>query len=381
MAVAAALAVLAVAGAAYLRWGGAVAVDVVAVTRATVAQHVSGPGTVQARVPVNLSARITAIVSAIDVDVGDAVRRGQPLALLDDRDLAARRGVVGGQQAASAHNLEAARAATAKAQAEFELARSRRERDAELMRTGFVSQAALDTSDAALRAAAASLDNAHAAHAARAAEAQALAQEARYAEAVWSYTRIVAPRDGIVVARLVEVGTTVVPGSPLLRLVDPAALWVAMRVDEAVVGRVRVGQPATIRLRSGQTHAGKVARIARQSDAATREIEVDVAFDAPPREFAIDQEAHVSVAVDDGAGVAVPLSALTRDRDGRQGVLVVDGTRTAFRAVRSGPADARRVLVVQGLAEGERVVAISDGVPVGARVRAPMQTASGTATQ
>ena len=42
--------------------------------------------------------------------------------------------------------------------------------------------------------------------------------------------------------------------------------------------------------------AGKVARIARQSDAATRELEVNVAFDVPPARFAIDQEAEVSIA-------------------------------------------------------------------------------------
>jgi multidrug resistance efflux pump len=73
----------------------------------------------------------------------------------------------------------------------------------------------LDASDAALRAAAANLDNARSARAARDAEAQALAQEARYADTVLSFTRIVAPMDGVVVAREAEVGTTVVPGGAL----------------------------------------------------------------------------------------------------------------------------------------------------------------------
>ena len=94
-------------------------------------------------------------------------------------------------------------------------------------------------------------------------------------------------RAQFVVQRLGEVGNTVVPGTPLLKIVDPDSLWVATRVDESVIGRVKPGQSASILLRSGETLPGKVARIARQSDAATRELDVHVAFDTPPQRFAI----------------------------------------------------------------------------------------------
>jgi RND family efflux transporter MFP subunit len=280
--------------------------------------------------------------------------------------------VVGSQQEALERNVKAAQAALARAQAELELAASKQRRDAELLRTGFVSAAVLDASDAVLRAAQANVDNARATLAARAAEAQALSQEARYADTVLSYTRVVAPIDGVVVQRQAEVGTTVVPGTPILRLVDPATLWVAMRVDESVVGRVQVGQDARIRLRSGEQHAGKVARIARQSDAATRELDVNVAFAAPPARFAIDAEAEVSIDTGRAEGLVVLLSALLRDRDGRQGVLVVDGGRARFRPVQTGLADETQVLVSAGLDAGERVVAQPAGVRAGTRVR-PVQ--------
>jgi RND family efflux transporter MFP subunit len=201
------------------------------------------------------------------------------------------------------------------------------------------------------------------------AEAQALAQEVRRAGAVLDYTRIVSPIDGVVVLRQAEAGTTVVPGTPIFRLVDPATLWIAMRVDETVVGRVQPGQPAAIRLRSGEQFSGKVARIARQADAAARELEVDVAFDAPPVRFAIDQEAAVTIDTGHATGMTVPLSALLRDRAGRQGVLVeVDG-RAQFRPVTTGTADESQVLVHGGLAAGERVVVQPAGVRAGARVR------------
>lgn len=366
----AALAVAAVGAFAWARFVRAVEVPIVEAAQGTVAVRVVGPGTVQARVPVTLAARITATVRQVDADVGDAVKRGQVLAVLDERDLAARRGVVGGQQEAVARNVRAAQAAVAKAQAELELARSKQRRDAELLRTGFVSQSVLDASEAALRAAEANLDNARAALAAREAEAQALAQELRYADTVLSFARIVAPMDGVIVARLAEAGATVVPGTPIFRMVDPATLWVAARVDESVVGRVRVGQPATIRLRTGETLAGKVARIARQSDAATRELEVNVAFDAPPARFAIDQEAEVTIDAGGEQGVVVPLAALTRNAEGVRGVLLVADGRTRFWPVETGAADGERVLIRKGLAAGERIVAQAQGVRANLRVRA-----------
>jgi len=354
----------------WARFLRAVEVPIVAAAPGTVAVRVVGPGTLQARVPVTLAARITATLRQLDADVGDAVKRGQTLAALDDRDLAARRGVVSGQREAVERNVRAARAAVAKAQAELELARSRQRRDVELLRAGFVSQSALDASDAALRAAEANLDNARAVLAAREAETQVLAQELRYSDTVLSFTRITAPIDGVIIARLAEVGATVVPGTPIFRMVDPATLWIATRVDESVVGRVRVGQPATIRLRTGETLAGKVARIARQSDPATRELEVNVAFDAPPARFAIDQQAEVSIDTGGEDGIAVPLAALTRNADGVRGVLVAADGRTRFRPVETGSADGERVLIRTGLAAGERVVTQAQGVRANARVQA-----------
>lgn len=188
-----------------------------------------------------------------------------------------------------------------------------------------------------------------------------------------SYTRIVSPLEGVVIQRLGEVGSTVVPGTPLLKIVDPKSLWVATRVDESVVGRVQPGQTASIRLRSGEVLPGKVARLARQSDAATRELDVHVAFDSVPQRFAIDQEAEVSIAVGEDRGILVPLTALTRDKAGREGVLVIDGGsdggRTRFRAVETGGADASWVLIRKGLAGGETVVAKTAAVTANRRVR------------
>ncbi|MFP5397692.1 MAG: efflux RND transporter periplasmic adaptor subunit [Gammaproteobacteria bacterium] len=354
----------------YWRFGRATDVVVTTAQQGAIAARVLGPGTVQARTTVALAARVSASVTQVLADVGDTVAQGQLLVTLDDRDLAARRGAVGGQQQALARHTEAARAALAKAEADLDLARSKQRRDADLLAQGVVSQAVVDASNAALRAAQAGVDAARATLAAREADAVTLGQEARAADVGLTHARLLSPVDGLVIERLVEPGSTVTLGMPILRLVDPRTLWVATRVDESVVGRVRVGQPARIRLRTGETVGGQVARIARRSDAVTRELDVFVAFDQWPRHFAIDQEAEVGIDTGSEPGLVVPASALTRDVGGRQGVLVVEDGRTRFQPVQTGGSDDRAVLVRSGLSAGQTLVADSTGVRANQAVRA-----------
>jgi HlyD family secretion protein len=354
-----AIAVVAAAAAAFAWWrfGRAPAVPTVTAQAGKVPMTIVGPGTVQARVPVTLSARVTATVASVSADVGDAVRAGQVLAVLDDRELRARREAIGNQQASLAQQVEAARAGVARARADLELAHLKQKRDADLLRQGFVSQAVFDASHAALKAAQAALESAEATLAARQADQGTLAQEARVSDTQVGYTRLSAPMDAVVIQRLAEPGTTVAPGTSILRLVDPATLWVATRVDESVVSSVQPGQPASIRLRSGETVPGKVARIAMQSDAATRELDVHVAFASPPPRFAIDQEAEVRIDVGAEEGLVIPQEALTRDREGRVGVMKLVEGRARFTPVTAGAAHEGRVVVRRGLAAGDAVVA------------------------
>ncbi len=346
-----------------------VAVETAATTEGTVPVLVTGPGTVQARVPVTLSARITATVVELHADQGGAVKKGQLLATLDDRELAAKRSAAGQSQETVRRNIEAAEAAVAKARADLELAGAKHRRDQELFKVGYIARSALDSSVAALRSADAGVANAEAVLAARRSEGRGVEQESRYAETVLSHTRIVAPMDGIVIQRLIEVGATVVPGTAIFKLVDPATVWVTARIDESVVGRLAPGLPAQIRLRTGEEVAGKVARIAHQADAATRELEVDVAFDAPLARFAIDQEAQVSIRAGEERGVVVPVSALVNAKGG-QTVLVVRDGRAVSQTVQTGASDGKQVVVRSGVAAGEHVVAKPQGIKPGMRVRA-----------
>lgn len=343
-------------------------VAVVQAREGKVALEVRGPGVVASRIQVTVSTRVTGILKDLHADQGDSVKAGQLLALLDDTDSAAKASGATAASTASQRNIAAADAALAKARADRELAQSNYRRDQEVFRSGYISQAAMDAAAAALKSAQSGEASAAATLGARQAESQASAQEAVYARALHSFTRITAPMDGLIVVRDAEMGDTVVPGSPIFRMVDTRALWVAARIDESVVGQVEVGQSATIRLRSGKELPGEVARINRQSDAATRELEVDVAFRETPERFAIDQEAQVVIHAGEERGVVIPPSVLFQQ--GREfGVLVVKDGRAVFRPVRTGASDGELVAAREGLKAGEAVIRKPAGIKPGSRVR------------
>lgn len=330
--------------------------------------EVRGPGAVASRIQATVSTRITGILKDLRADQGDRVKAGQLLALLEDTDTAAKASGAAAAAVASQRNIAVAEAALSKARADRELAQSNFRREDEVFRAGYISKAAMDAAAAALKSAQSAEASAAATLAARQAESRAVAQDATYARALQAFTRIVAPMDGLIIAREAEAGDTVVPGTPIFRLVDTHTLWVVARIDESVVEQVELGQPAVIRLRGGRELPGVVARINLQSDAATRELEVDVAFHEPPERFAIDQEAEVVIHAGMDRGAVIPASALFQQ--GREfGVLVVKDGRAMFRPVRTGASDSERVVVREGIQAGETVIRKPAGLRADSRVR------------
>lgn len=368
---AAAAGALAAAAATALVYFGAVRPDPMEVARvaeATVRPEIHAPGTVQARVPVAISSRVTGVVSRVVVDVGERVRKGQLLVVLDDKDLRAKEESSRASVTAATESVAAAEAAVDKAIADLDLARLNHGRSSNLVKQGFIAPAEHDASTAALRVAEASEASARRQVGARRADLARVEHELRVAQAELSYAQLDAPMDGVVTRRLLEAGSVVVPSTQMLQLVDPASLWVATLVDESLVGRVREGQPAALRLRSGPRLTGKVVRVTFQSDPITRELEVDVAFDASGTRFSINEEVEVTIIGEPDTGLVVPAAAVAR-RASVEGVFVVRAGRAAFKPVQLGVIDGRNVRVHAGVEAGDLVVASANGVKQGQRVR------------
>jgi len=324
-----------------------------------------GIGTVEARRSYALGPTVASRVARVLVDQGDVVKAGQLIAELDPVDLEDR--VASGNLAAerASSTIRAAEAQLAEAQSRAQLAIASARRSAELRAQGFVSQEATDAKGHEANAAKAAVDAAAAQlAAARRDRERALADVAGVGK-LRAQARLVSPVDGVVSARLVEPGTTIVAGQAVLQVIDPATLWIKARIDQGQAGGVRVGQPAEIVLRSDskRTYRGEVQRVDWVSDAVTEERIVNVGFAARPEGISVGELVEVTIGTAELANVpSLPAAALKR-LDRQDGVWQVADGRVAFRPVKVGITTLDgRSQIVDGLNVGDEVVVYSERV-------------------
>ena len=340
---------------------------VIVVKKAEVQGKVHGPGTVQSRVPVTVSAKITGILEKLYVDQGENVKKGQLLAELDSAELRAREAAARSALKRAERDLARAQADLVKSESNLALAQINYQRDGELVKPGYISKAAFDTTKTALRVAESDVAANQAVVKAFEAAVNQAESETHAAEALSGYTRILAPMDGVVTVRKAEIGDTISPGSPIFQMVD-YQIWAASWIDETKIAQLREGQKASIRLRSGRVFQGEVARLNKEADTVTRELEVDVKFDSLPNPLVIGEETEVDIDTSRQTAPVVPLSAIL-ERNASKGVMVVTNGRAGFRTVVIGLQDGRRVAVLDGLREGDMVIVNPAGIEQGKKVR------------
>jgi multidrug efflux pump subunit AcrA (membrane-fusion protein) len=348
-------------------------VPVIAVQQVEIQGKVHGPGTVQSKVPVAVSPKITGILEKLFADQGDRVQKGQLLAELDSIELRAREAAAQAAKNRAQRELARAQADRVKAQANLGLAHSNYQRDLEVFKPGYISQASFDTTKAQLRVAQSEVAAFQATVAALQASVKQAESETHAAEALHNYTRILAPMNGLITSRKAEVGTTVPPGTPIFQMVDLDTVWVAAWIDLSQIAQIKEGQKAFIRLRSGRQYQGQVARLNAEADLVTRELEVDVKFDHLPEPLVVGEEAEVFIATGAVKAPAAPLTAIM-ERDGKTVVLVVERGRIVLRPVTPGLNDGKRIAVLEGLKEGDLVVAQPVNLKPGTRVQPEVKT-------
>ena len=343
-------------------------VPVIVVKKVEIQGKVHGPGTVQSKVQVAVSPKITGILEKLYADQGDRVQKGQLLAELDSLELRAREAAAQAAKNRAQRDLGRAQADMGKAQANLGLARSNYQRDLEVFKPGYISQATFDTTKAQLKVAESEVNAYQATVTALQAAVKQAESETKAAAALHNYTRILAPMDGLITVRKAEVGTTLVPGSPIFQMVDLDQIWMAAWIDQALVGQLREGQPAVIKLRSGRAFQGRVARLNKEADTVTRELEVNVKFSVLPEPLVIGEEAEVDIETGRQTVAAVPLSAIIT-KNGHKGVLVADKGWARFQKVSLGLNDGQKSAVLEGLQEGELVVVNPTGLAPGKKIR------------
>jgi len=324
-------------------------------------------GTVRSANTAILAAQLSGTVREIDVKAGDRVRRGQLLAVLDDRS--ARAQVQGAEAGVSeAVQGEAEIDETLKAAAaERQFAEATFNRYKALLAKNSLSRQEYDGAEARYQAALAH----ERALEARKQQIQSRHQQATSqqssAETYLSYAHIVSPLDGIVTVKSVDAGTVVMPGTPVLTVEDTSRYRLETSLPVEYMSGVKAGDKVTVSIEQGLC-AGRVAEIVPAADAASHTflVKIDLPGDCPCRS---GEYGHAGIPIGESKSLAVSGSAVLEHGE-LQGVFVVasDG-RLEFRLVKTGRTLGTRVEILSGLTLGERV-AISqiDRLRDGARV-------------
>lgn len=294
----------------------------------------SGPvisGSLRARQAATLRAEVGGPVLEVKVDQGQAVKRGQLLARIDDVSLQ--------------DQLLAARTAARVAESALQVAISEEERSQKLARGEVITPRELERAQLARHQASAQL-----------AEAQsrlALAREQL------GRTRIIAPFDGVVSERQVNAGDVVQPGSPLITVVDPTSLELEAAVPAEYAGHIEVGTPVAFRLSGGggQNFSGQIERINPAVDPSTGQVRIYVTIPNVQQSLLVGLFAQGRVASESKEALSLPLDALDL-RTPQPSVLRVRDGKVERVPVTVGLRDdvAQQIEVLSGLQAGDVVV-------------------------
>jgi RND family efflux transporter MFP subunit len=342
-------------------------VAVAKVTRGDVAQVLTLAAEFRPYQEVDLHAKVAGYVKSIQVDVGDRVKPGQLLAVLEipelQDDLQQAEASV---QHASAE-VNRAQSDLDRAVSVHELARlnATRLKSASDARPNLIARQDIDDVTGRERVAEAQVSTAKAALA----SVRQLLEVARANQSktrtLFAYARITAPFEGVITHRYADTGAMIQAGTssqtqtmPLVKLSQNNLLRLIIAVPESAVSRVHAQSPVDVRVEAlGRTFPGVVARVAERLDADTRTMRVEVDVPNPELELVPGMYAQVAIALDRATNVLiVPVQAIDRIGESSR-VLVANGDhRIEARDVQLGLETANRVAVGDGVREGELVV-------------------------
>ncbi len=310
-----------------------------------VTRYLESTGNVAAVNSADLVARVAGFVQDIKYEDGAAVKKGQPLFVIEQKPYELKV-----QQAKA--NEDNAKAALISAQANYQ-------RQADLVPSGSASKAALDNAVASRDSAQAALD-------------QAIAST-RLAENDLAYTQVTAPFDGIVTARKVSIGAFVSGnGTPLASIVSSDPIYVNFTIGERDTIRVRamiaergltpaelkkVPVEVSLQTETGYPHKGTLDYAAPSVDPSTGTLAGRAIFDNPKHVLLPGLFVRVRIPLGPPKEeLLVPDAALGTDQSGRYLLVVNKDDVVEQRRVELGPLDGTLQVIDKGLGPDDRVI-------------------------
>jgi RND family efflux transporter MFP subunit len=339
-------------------------------------------GTLAADEEVTISSEAEGRVLRIEADLGDRVRTGQALVILDPEKLQYRldqqRATLGQAMARyGVADLSAALPAiertpdVQRAAAELELATQGFRRATELRRQSLLPQQQMDDADATLKAKQAAYESALQGSRNLRADIDSERANLKLAEAALRDATIRAPFDAYVQKRLVSPGEFVKTQTAVMSLVKIDPLKLTAEVPEKMAPWVKVGQSLTLAVEAmpGTAVTGHIARLSPAVNPQTRSFPIEGRVPNPTGGLKPGGFARVHITTDLSEPVlTVPATAL-QYRYGVNRVFVVTGDRIRATEIKIGDRVGERVEVVGGLTAGETIAAagvetLADGAHV-----------------
>ena len=327
-------------------WGGGrvVNVDLAQAWTGAVSDVLLLTGALKPKEQVDVTSKATGRVESIRFRVGDRIGAGALVAELEDDEL---RQQVHRAEAA----IAVARASYRQRRAEHDNAGAELERAESLSQDGLISSQDYEAQKTSLAVVNAQVELAEAQQ--KQAEAELSELKIRRAQ-----TKIYSPMTGLAARRYVDVGALVSPTTPIIRIVNLSTMVTQGNVPERNIGRLRVGNPATVRVDAmpEQPFRGRVARIAPVLDAATRSALIEIDIPNPKGDLKAEMFARIELDLGDSRqAILIPRDSLVY-RGQQPGVYVVEGSRPVFRPIETGMTRQETVEVLSNLDPGTSIV-------------------------
>lgn len=316
---------------------------------------------------ISIYAKVPGYVKKINVDIGDRVRAGELLAILEIPELTADLDHAKASLRRSRDELRRAQEDLARAKSAHEVAHLEYSRLADVVKTrpGLVAQQEIDDAQGRDREAEAQVAAAEAGLAAAQEQLQVDQASLQREQSLVDYSRIIAPFDGVVTQRFADTGAMVAAGTssekqalPVVQLTQNDLLRLDIPVPESLVPRIRVGTPVGVRVPSlKKTYAGKVVRFADSIDFSTRTMTTEIDVPNPTLELVPGMYAYATLTLERKRdALAVPVLALIHSGDETKVFKVGEGDRIAQQTVTVGIQTPSEVEILTGLRENEQVV-------------------------
>jgi RND family efflux transporter MFP subunit len=298
------------------------------------------PADVRAFQSTSLFPRTSGYLSKLNVDIGDHVKDGQVLAVIDTPEVEA-------QLAQAKATVEQMQANVGKTKNDFDLSKTTLDRYQNFGKSGGVTQQQVDEKSSAYAQAKATYEAAVASLASANAEVQRLT-------AVQNFSRIVAPFAGTITARNFDVGALLssTGSKELFRMEQTDTLRVFVNVPQTYATAIKTGQPADLLVSNypGTPFPGKVARSTASLDSNTRTIKFEVDVPNPDGKLFAGMYGQVKFTVKPPtAPLIVPTSALVFNAKGMRVATVTDDHKIKYLPISVGRDFGTEVEVSTGL--------------------------------